>query len=57
MTAPIDQLPGGGTACRTVADDVAVHWYPTDAGPGDQCWCGTVRMSGFDFDDDYPEEN
>lgn len=36
---------GANVACRTVAPDVAIHWWPTAAEPGDPCLCGECRKS------------
>lgn len=40
--SPLDSLLGGGpeVACRVISEDIAVHWWPTLAKPGDPCMCG-----------------
>lgn len=32
--------PGDPLQCRTIAEDISIHWWPRDAKPGDRCLCG-----------------
>ena len=45
MSAPIDRLMGDpADGCRRFTDDIAMHWYPQGAKPGDACFCGEMTM-------------
>jgi hypothetical protein len=44
---PLDKLLGStGTppACKVIAEDISVHWYPSGVQPGDHCLCGKTVM-------------
>ena len=45
--APPDRILGTGpdVTCRVFAPDVAVHWWPADAGPGTPCLCGAATRT------------
>lgn len=33
--------------CHRLANDIAMHWYPRGAKPGDRCHCGEKVMSDW----------
>ncbi len=46
-TSPLGRALGDSTqppACKVLADDISVHWYPQGATPGDACLCGKTVM-------------
>lgn len=38
--------PGEPPECKVISDDVAMHWYPQGATPGDACLCGARTKTG-----------
>jgi hypothetical protein len=42
MTSAIEGLLGSGgeVRCKEIGKDISVHWWCSDAKPGDHCLCG-----------------
>jgi hypothetical protein len=44
-------VPGDTPVCRILAEDITLHWWETEAAPGDPCLCGAQTMDERDDDD------